>query len=157
MPAYRPVAERLNDKVDRKTSAKRWGGTRCHEWTGYIQINGYGQIHNKGASCYVHHVAWELANGRKPKRLWVLHHCDNRKCVNPKHLFLGTRADNTADMMSKSRHAHGERVSSAKLTEKQVMRILIDSRKQKDIAKDYGVLPSCIGRIKSGDRWAHLQ
>src|SRR4029077_2420207 len=92
----------------------------CHHWIGSIMPNGYGQIHVRGQTAYAHRVAWELANGSLSKDAFVLHTCDNRRCVNPAHLRLGTFQDNMDDMTSKLRHAHGARNAHAKLTVDQV-------------------------------------
>ena len=80
----------------------------CLEWTGYTDRNGYGQIRAGGRSPLTHRLAWELANGPIPDGLEVLHHCDNPPCCDAidtkHHLFLGTQADNLADMAAKGRH-----------------------------------------------------
>jgi len=81
----------------------------CWIWTAGLSTAGYGKIAtgNGSTSVYSHRVSWELHSGPIPDGLWVLHKCDNPKCVNPEHLFLGTAQDNLGDMRMKGRDARG--------------------------------------------------
>jgi hypothetical protein len=96
--------------------------TPCIEWTGARVASGYGHRYIKGTGRanaryeYVHRAAWEEANGPIPDGVFVLHRCDNPACYRLDHLFLGTAADNSADMVAKGRHRgnHGHRKTHCK-------------------------------------------
>lgn len=90
-----PLADRFWVKVEKTAD--------CWLWCGAPGGEGYGCIRIAGHAVRAHRVAWELTNGPIPDGLWVLHRCDNRKCVNPAHLFLGTQSDNMRDMHNKGR------------------------------------------------------
>lgn len=76
----------------------------CWNWKGaLVSRNGYGQFYMKMKNIMAHRASWILHHGEIPEKLWVLHICDNKKCVNPEHLFLGTAKDNTYDMIRKGR------------------------------------------------------
>jgi hypothetical protein len=96
----RPAAERFWPKVDQSG-----GPDACWPWTAYCQPNGYGEFDKKWA----HRVAYELAIGPITPGGTICHTCDNPRCVNPSHLFLGTQGDNVRDMVAKGRHASQKR------------------------------------------------
>lgn len=99
----RPLTDRFWEKVEKTPG--------CWLWTGSCTEKGYGSIGSggrDGSHLIASRVSWELYFGPIPAGLWVLHRCDDPACVRPDHLFLGTAADNTADMVSKGRHAHGQ-------------------------------------------------
>lgn len=81
-------------------------GDGCWEWTGRLNEHGYGGLWFRRKMDRAHRVAWTLTNGEIPAGLCVLHHCDNRRCVRPDHLFVGTQLDNMRDMVAKGRQAH---------------------------------------------------
>ena len=134
----------------------------CHLWTGQLDSHGYGRIKKRvdGRIRYflAHRVIWELERGPIPDGLCVCHHCDVRECLNPSHLFVGTSAENTADMMRKGRGRWQKGVvrNGLKLTVAQVLSIRADDRLHRVIAEDYGVNPCTIDRIKSRKRWQNL-
>ena len=120
--------------------------TGCLEWQSTIKKDGYGSFHFDGKSVQAHRVAYELFFGKIPAGVKVLHKCDNRKCVNVNHLFLGSLADNVVDMDAK-----GRRGSKSKLTYDQVEQIkgmLVDRYSQTEIGKIFGVCQTVISRIK---------
>lgn len=75
----------------------------CWLWLGYRDRKGYGRLNIRGVPVLAHRFSWRLHHGSDPGSLLVLHHCDTPACINPEHLFLGTAADNTADMIAKGR------------------------------------------------------
>lgn len=95
----------------------------CWRWIVSTR-NGYGVLRDHYSKVYAHRLSWEIHNGQIPGILQVLHRCDNRRCVNPDHLFLGTQDDNMQDMISKGRAFHrapqGEESPNAKLSDKVV-------------------------------------
>lgn len=77
----------------------------CWEWTASIGSHGYGQLTYLQQKYTAHRLSWELHRGPIPDGLFVLHKCDNRRCVKPDHLFLGTQRENLEDMTRKGRRA----------------------------------------------------
>lgn len=97
--------------------------SNCWNWIGGINKFGYGRIALKPKVLLVHRFSYELHKGNIPYDRYVLHSCDNPKCVNPAHLYLGTYKDNSRDMYSRGRAVLGENRSQAKLKNDQAKEI----------------------------------
>lgn len=135
----------------------------CWMWTGKVGRSfGYGEIRRKRGTktMKAHRVSYELYKGPIPDEMCVCHTCDVPLCVNPAHLWLGTREDNNKDKTAKGRNVfiprRGEGSATSKLTEKQALDIKADLRTQSKIAKDYGISQCAVSDIKTGRRWKHL-
>lgn len=126
----------------------------CWEIQGYLDKDGYGEVSGKRA----HRVAYESFVGEIPKGLNVCHRCDNRKCCNPDHLFVGTQKENIADMIKKGRKdsRFGEKNTQNKLSQKQVFDIYKSTETQRTIARKYGIDQSTVSNIKTGKLWGWL-
>jgi hypothetical protein len=112
---------------------------------------------------FAHRVSYEIHCGKIPEGMFVLHRCDNPPCVNPDHLFLGSIADNRADMVAKGRQPRREVLSHkgtdhayAKLSNAQVMEIRSAKGTLRGLAGQYGVSHGQIRRIRAGEQWKHL-
>lgn len=123
---------------------------------------GYGLIQVENRACLAHRVAWADTHGPVPDGLCVCHHCDNPKCINVEHLFLGTRGENTADMVAKGRQrgAVGGRNFFAVLTDDQAQHIKIIVAtgvvRRRAVAAAFGVSTATIDAIRTGRHWKHV-
>ena len=135
------------------------GPTQCWQWLGYTAPNGYGDVTFKSRKWKVHRVSYHLCCGAIPVGMFVCHKCDNPSCVNPNHLFLGTCADNLADMVAKGRSRVGIRHHNAKVTPRQIAEIRAAPQVVgivRDLAIKFGLSHQQISKIRSHTRWKHL-
>jgi hypothetical protein len=153
----------LSDKLIRRfwDKVRKVGDDDCWLWTASVAGRGYGQIKVPGErrQMYAHRLSYEIHKGPVPAGLGVLHQCDNPRCVNPKHLFLGTKGDNAQDMQRKGRHLYGEKNAEHRLTEADVEAIfdaLDEGTPQRLIAERFGVGQMTVSRIGRGERWRHV-
>lgn len=130
-----------------------WMGGRFKDGNG---VASYGAFTIGRRTIKAHRYAYAIAFGPFDTRLKVCHQCDNPMCCNPNHLWLGTYDDNNKDRNLKGRQAKGESVSTARLTEQQVIAIRDDPRTQRAIAAAYGLAKSTVGYIKSKRNWSYL-
>ena len=157
-----PVAERFWSKVDKS------GPDSCWNWTaGVAAGTGCASFWLDGHTRKASRVSYELTHGAIPDGLCVLHRCDNRVCVNPAHLFLGTFKDNTADMDRKGRRGPtkgipklgGEDHPQAKLTAQQVAEIRAHNTPGQGtaaLARQYGVSEGTMSNILHGRTWKRV-
>ena len=158
----RPLTVRLWSRVD--ISA---GPEGCWLWQGSVNDRGYGQIRAepvgnaiRGIKTTTHRAAWTLTHGHIPEGMGVCHRCDNPRCVNPSHLWLGTHAENLGDMKSKGRAARGDRSGTARLNSKQVRVIRkllqVGFCSRSELAVLTNVSCSSINNINNKTTWGHL-
>jgi hypothetical protein len=126
-----------------KNSVLRESG--CREWIGATVWNGYGRIAFKGANRRAHRVSWVVSRGDIPAGLYVLHSCDNPKCIRVEHLFLGTAKDNAVD---KSKKGRCPKTRENKLSKEDVQRILESPLTVTALAHKYKVRSSHISMIR---------
>lgn len=125
----------------------------CWLWLSAVNRKGYGIISRRSfKESLAHRMAWRLTFGDIPAGACVLHRCDTPGCVNPSHLFIGSKADNNADMQAKGRYAIGETNGRSKLSDAQVEAIKNAAGRQREIAARFGIHQSQVSRIRAGNR-----
>lgn len=177
MPKVEPV-----DVTRFWAKVRRTGAEECWTWTASHKRGGYGQFtiwdSGKRHTTAAHRLAYYFSTGIDPLDKLVCHHCDTPGCCNPKHLFLGTSAENSADCAAKKRTntpsgprhgsktrpervARGERVANALLTESQVVEIrrlyAAGGISQRELGESFGVSREAIGLITRGEHWRHVR
>ncbi len=138
--------------------------TDCWEWTGAKTGFGYGHMTISGQKqIYAHRLSYAIHNGSISAGLHVCHSCDNPKCVNPAHLWLGTHAENMKDRNRKGRTnpPRGDKSASAKLTEADVIDIRERAKIRKlgdinSMAKEFGVTRGTIYTVIARLTWTHI-
>lgn len=153
-----------NLKPNRTPETRLWAqvkrGEGCWEWTSPTLVDGYGLLRIDGKSKKLaHRFSYELHCGPIPEGMHVLHHCDNRLCVRPDHLFLGTQTDNMRDMVAKGRNADigGAKNPNARLSPSQVEEIRTlraSGHSRPEVARRFGISTQMVSLITTGKSWA---
>lgn len=135
--------------------------TSCHWWAGNSSSNGYGSIRIEGKHALAHRYAYARAHGPIPKGegyhgTVVMHTCDNKLCVNPEHLVLGSQSSNLDDMVKKGRGAKGVKSGKAKLTESDIARIRFGGESTSHLASALGVGCNAILCVRTRKTWRHI-
>jgi hypothetical protein len=136
--------------------------TGCWIWTGYIGVGGYGHMsvrnRKKTDHKYAHRHSFERSNGPVPHGMIVLHSCDNRWCVNPEHLSVGTHQENMDDMVSRGRSLVNNK-NSAKIdietARKVYMATLLYS--QTEVARQFSISQPLVSMIRNGRVWPEVK
>jgi DNA-binding transcriptional regulator YiaG len=152
---------RYNGRLHRRKHLEfRETSDGCFECTSHTSNRGgYTEYHFNGKKYVLHRYIYEECFGEIPDNMIVRHKCDNRLCINPEHLELGTHLENMKDMTDRKRQCRGENSPFAKLTEKdipEIRKMLQDGIKMTDIAKRYNVSRSTISNIKRRKTWTHI-
>lgn len=133
------------------------------QWIGYKNNHGYGKIYVNDKKEFAHRISYTMHIGEIPKGMCVLHSCDDPGCVLPEHLHLGTHKDNAREMVERGRAKNGghkgERVGTAKLTERQVLEIrerYKQGQTQCNLATEYGVRQCTVSAIVIRKLWGHI-
>jgi len=150
-----PLKDRFWDKVIKTDS--------CWLWIGYIGKRGYGDFRINKKTYRAHRVSYVINIGPIPDNLCVLHKCDNRRCIRPDHLWLGTVLDNQKDMSQKKRGKNaymvGKRAGNIRLTEQQILAIREEFKQGQSkpfLAEKYKVVRQNIHRIITRKSWKHI-
>jgi hypothetical protein len=159
---YRRMSQFVGSTRERlKHYGRKNKKTGCVEWVGGKNQNGYGKIwvSETQSRTTAHRAAWIVARGPIPKNKNVCHRCDNPPCIWIRHLFLGTRKQNTRDSISKGRfrRAVGEQINTAKLTPAKVRQIRKASGTNVALGKKYEVSDVTISYIRLGQIWKHVK
>lgn len=128
----------------------------CWLWTSSVDSSGYGTFWHNGAVKKAHRLSYELHGKQLSPEMYVCHSCDNRLCVNPAHLFVGTHQDNMRDRNAKGRTAKGRKNWRSKLTEAAVAEIRTRTGTTIALGREYGVGSDVISRIRNRKAWRHV-
>lgn len=151
--------------IDRLFWSKVKTGSKedCWEWQGALYSNGYGFVRRRKykKAILAHRYSFFLCGKLEDlfSSIKVLHKCDNPKCVNPDHLYLGTQQDNMRDKIDRNRQAKGSRQGKSILTEEivlEIKKLLLTKMPKIEISKTLNVSPQCVYDIGRDRTWKHI-
>lgn len=157
---FKPMPSMTEEQID-----KFWSEvfikeqSECWEWSGCRHVTGYGKTTVNRKDYTTHRLAYFISRRIDPGELLVCHHCDNRACCNPVHLFLGTHKENVTDMVKKGRNPRGDSSRSSKLTEvdlSTIQSMRSNGLTYKKIAKILGVSVVCVWQAHNRTNWKHV-
>ncbi len=159
-PKYYSEKESLDHQIKMYNERVVKNTEGCWGWTGTTDsTQGYSRIRNKRKNISAHRISWIIHRGEIPEGKQINHHCDNRRCTNPYHLYLGTQQENDADRMKRNRQAKGSRNAAAKLNEQQVLEIkknLKQGFSYKEIQEIYHISNATVSNISTEKNWKHV-
>lgn len=146
------LPKRYWDKVDVR------GADECWPWTASTRAFGHGAYLVNGQCGYAHRVMWESIHGPIPEGMCICHSCDVPGCVNPAHLWIGTRADNNRDKMEKGRFVRSRTSLTWELVREIRARLAVPDdvpivQRIKAMAPEYGVSWQCVNKVYYRERW----
>ena len=141
-------ASRFWSKVDAD------GDSECWRWKAGKNGHGYGVFKIRGRHLGAHRIAYQERRGEIPEGMLICHHCDNRSCCNPAHLFVGTPDDNAKDRDSKGRGGRAGVLRPHQV--RAIRRALSGGTTGRELARRYGVTETALSLIRTGKRWAWL-
>ena len=159
----KPLEQKFWEKVDRRSDEDCWN------WKASILKSGYGNLRIKCADGEYrthtsHRLSWEINRGNIPCGMWVLHTCDNRACVNPSHLFLGSQQDNIRDCVVKNRNfvpkaRKGVENERSKLDDYvvKIIRYVGNRVSADELAREFGTCKTNIYAIRKYETWKHVE
>ena len=151
----------MTKKIVKRFLTKFKKTKNCWIWEGTMISNGYGHFcvyHEHPV--LAHRYSWTLFNGKIPKNKYVLHKCNNPKCVNPSHLYIGTQKDNIRDVINNGKFIYGSKHPISKLTEIDIPKIIEFSSQgisQRKIASMFKINQTTIWKIIHGLAWPHVK
>ena len=159
METLEKTLERLMSKVDKTRPPVREDLTPCWWWTGRVTNKGYGEFPWQGTHWGTHRVSWTLHNGPIPDGMQILHHCDNRRCIRPDHLYVGTNQQNVDDRETRGRGLTGRPGRKPLLTKEQVLRMremAARGASQTALANAFGIAQSSVWAILHRKNYQYL-
>lgn len=141
-----------SDALSHLKSCAVFSGNGCLEWCGYCNSDGYGEASVNGVRDRCHRHVYRLEGGSIPNGMHVLHICDNRRCINIEHMFIGTNHDNIADKVKKCRA--GKKLKISDVIE--IKKLLTEGHTHKEIGRYFDINQGEVSKIRNGKHWRQV-